>query len=70
MHLTVSGLPGLALIGRSDWPLEPSSILVLSVTVAAPAEGPLRGSQPIRFHVQDDDGSSEPISENSTFILP
>ncbi len=70
VHLTVSGLPGLALVGRSDWPLEPSSILVLSVTVAAPAEGPLRGSQPIRFHVQDDDGSSEPISENSTFILP
>ena len=69
VHLTVSGLPGLALVGRSDWPLEPSSILVLSVTVAAPAEGPLRGSQPIRFHVQDDDGS-EPISENSTFILP
>lgn len=70
VRLTVDGLPGLELVGRTDWPLEPSSILVLSVTAAAPPNGTLGGSQPISFQVHDEAGDSDPITEKSTFILP
>ncbi len=68
--VTVSGLPGLAIVGEQEFAVAPGSIRPVSMTVAMPDSGEVRGIQPIYFHIAAKDAPDMAVQEKTSFILP
>lgn len=68
LEVSVAGLPGLSLVGASRFATAPGSVRTIQVTVSAPAEAASRGSRPIVFQIQPQEGGQSLIKEKSTFV--
>ena len=68
--VSVSGLPGLEVIGAREFSAEPGSIRPLSITVAAPGQGMPSGIQPIHFDIVAKHDAATRVQERSSFVLP
>jgi len=68
--VAVGGLPGIAIVGEQEFAVEAGSILPLSITVAMPNTGELRGIQPILFDVVAKNAPDIAVQEKSSFSLP
>jgi cytochrome c oxidase accessory protein FixG len=68
--LRVAGVPGIAIVGAQEFPVDAGSIQPVLVTVAAPGDTALSGIQPITFHVAAKDDPATSVEEKSSFVLP
>ena len=68
--VSVSGLPGLEIVGEREFSAEPGSIRPLMITVSAPGEGMPSGIQPIHFEIAAKHDSATRVQEKSSFVLP
>lgn len=68
--LSVSGLPGLEIVGQQAFSAAPGSIQPLTVTVSAPHNGEHSGIHPIRFKLVAKHDPAIRTEEKSSFILP
>jgi cytochrome c oxidase accessory protein FixG len=69
-QVTVSGLPGLEIVGRDRFSVAPGSIRPVAVTVAATAAGLPTGIRPIAFEIVAEDDPAIRVREASSFVLP
>ena len=68
-HISVTGLPGLALDPADSVLIESTQSRWIAVTVRAPYDVAVSGSHPIQFQVSLRDGSAQ-VAEKSVFIVP
>ena len=68
--VSVSGLPGLEIVGKREFSAEPGSIQPLMITVSAPGEGMPSGIQPIHFEIAAKHDAATRVQEKSSFVLP
>ena len=68
--VSVSGLPGLEIVGEREFSAEPGSIQPLMITVSAPGEGMPSGIQPIHFEIAAKHDAATRVQEKSSFVLP
>ena len=65
-----SGLPGIQIVGQSQFSLEPGSIQAQPITVSVPGDSALSGIQPIRFRIIAKQDTATQAAESSSFVLP
>jgi polyferredoxin len=76
LRVTVSGLPGVRVVGRSELELAPAEARWLPLAVQLSADAAVRlspGAHDIRFDVERVDGLVESparLVEKSTFVIP
>jgi polyferredoxin len=68
-HLTVEGLPDIAIASESDLTVESAQARWVAVRVQAPYEAASPGSHPIHFEITNLDSAAK-VSEKSVFIIP
>ena len=68
--VTVSGLPGIQLVGATHFTGEAGGIREVHVTVAAPPDAAKPGASPIAFLIKARQDPDTQVSEKSTFVLP
>lgn len=68
--VSVSGLPGVEIVGECEFSTEPGSIRPLMITVSAPGEAMLSGIQPIHFEIAAKHDAATRVQEKSSFVLP
>jgi cytochrome c oxidase accessory protein FixG len=67
-HISVEGLPGLAVVSDQDVTVESTQARWVAVRVQAPFEGAPAGSHAIHFDIVAQDAAK--VSEKSVFIVP
>jgi cytochrome c oxidase accessory protein FixG len=68
-EVAVSGLSGIAIVGKKAFSSEAGSVRAVQVTVSAPADG-TAGIRPIAFQIKAKQDPAIQVVEKSTFILP
>ena len=66
----VSGVPGIEIVGESEFAVAPGSVRPLQLTVSAPGDTALSGIRPITFLVAARQDAAMRVQEKSSFILP
>ncbi|MBP6189275.1 MAG: cytochrome c oxidase accessory protein CcoG [Azonexus sp.] len=69
-RISVSGLPGLEIVGPREFSVEPGSIRPLAITVSAPGENMPSGILPIQFEISAEHDTTTRVEEKSSFALP
>lgn len=69
-EVSVSGLPGIELVGATRFAGVPGGIREVHATVAVPADAGRAGAHPIHFEIRAVQDPATRISEKSTFVLP
>ena len=68
-HISVNGLPGLAVASENDIDIDSTQARWVAVRVRAPFEAAAPGSHPIHFDIKARDSAAQ-VSEKSVFIVP
>ncbi len=69
-RISVHGLPGLLIVGDSEFAAEPGTIRPVSLTLSAPGNNAASGIQPIEFDIVALDEAATGVRERSSFALP
>jgi len=69
VHISVSGIPGLALASNADFVIEKAQSRWVPVRVQLPYDGAPPGSHPIVFQITEP-GSGAKVNEKSVFLVP
>ena len=69
-RFTAHGIPGLEIVGDTVVSAGPGGIHAARLTLAAPADTDLHGSQPVTLEVRSGAGEVPVKLEHTTFVLP
>lgn len=69
-HIEVTGLPGIGIVGDSEFTVDAGRIRPLLLTVAMPNDPHTHGIKPIQFRISSPHDSAHPVLEKSSFVLP
>ncbi len=69
-RFTAHGIPGLEIVGDTVVSAGPGGIHAARLTLAAPADTDLHGSQPVTLEVRSGAGEAPVKVEHTTFVLP